>query len=104
MTVADQQLATADKVAVETFDLFLRYIRQPLLDRGVPSRQEADRLVVALRRLLSDTAALLAYNFQRMVLEAAQTYLEANGTRAEQAALHKALRRQVELVVAPEPG
>ncbi|MGH9135775.1 MAG: MerR family transcriptional regulator [Acidimicrobiales bacterium] len=102
MAAADVQLETARTVTDETFKLFVRYIRQPLIDRGVPSRYEAERLVAAMGRLLRDLATLYAYNTQRMVLEAAQRFIAAEGTRAEQAAMAKALREQIELAVAPD--
>jgi DNA-binding transcriptional MerR regulator len=87
MAVADVQLAAVQRVAEGTFELFLRYQREPLLARSLPARAEAERLATSLRALLDAVGALLAYNFGRTVLEVAHDYLDQHGTKAERAAL-----------------
>jgi DNA-binding transcriptional MerR regulator len=87
MAVADVQLAAAQRVAEGTFELFLRYQREPLLARSLPAKVEAERLATSLRVLIEAVSELLAYNFGRTMLDVAQTYLDEHGTKAEQAAL-----------------
>lgn len=102
MAVANVQLDAVQEVAEGTFELFLKYLREPLLARGLPPRIEAERMASGLRLLLQSVGTLVTYNFQRTILEVAQGYLEANGTKAEQAALAKEVRRHFELVPLPE--
>ena len=59
-------------------------------------------MAAGLRLLLQSVGTLLTYNFQRTILEVAQRYLEQHGTKAEQAALAKEVRRHFELVPLPE--
>jgi DNA-binding transcriptional MerR regulator len=102
MAVANVQLSAVERVAEGTFELFLRYLREPLLARGLPARTEAERMAGALRLLLQSVGTLLTYNFQRTILEVAQRYVDEHGTKAEQAALAKEVRRHFELVPLPE--
>jgi DNA-binding transcriptional MerR regulator len=102
MAVAKVQLATVEEVAEETFELYLRYLREPLLARNLPARSEAERMAAGLRLLLQSVGTLLTYNFQRTILDTAQRYIEANGTKAEQSELAKEVRRHFELVPLPE--
>jgi len=87
MAVADVQMAAAQRLAEGTFELFLRYQREPLLARSLPATVEAERLAGSLRVLIQSVGDLLAYNFGRTMLEVAQQYLDEHGTAAEQAAL-----------------
>jgi len=87
MAVADVQLAAVQRVAEGTFELFLRYQREPLLARSLPAKAEADRLAESLRLLLQSVGALLSYNFGRTILDVAHAYLDEHGTKAERAAL-----------------
>ena len=102
MAVANVQLDAVKEVAEGAFDLFLKYLREPLLSRDLPPRAEAERMAAGLRLLLQSVGTLVTYNFQRTILEVAQGYIEANGTEAEQAALAKEVRRHFELVPLPE--
>lgn len=102
MAVADVQLAAVERVAEGTFELFLRYLREPLLARELPARTEAERMADGLRLLLQSVGTLVTYNFQRTILEVAQRYVDEHGTKAEQAALAKVVRRHFELVPLPE--
>jgi DNA-binding transcriptional MerR regulator len=102
MAVATVQLAAVEQVAEGTFELFLRYLREPLLARNLPARSEAERMAGGLRLLLQSVGTLLTYNFQRTILEVAQRYVDEHGTKAEQDALAKEVRRHFELVPLPE--
>lgn len=102
MAVANVQLAAVQQVAEGTFDLFLRYLREPLLARDLPAGTEAERMAGGLRLLLQSVGTLVTYNFQRTILEVAQAYIEENGTKAEQATLAKEVRRHFELVPLPD--
>jgi DNA-binding transcriptional MerR regulator len=102
MAVANVQLSAVEQVAEGTFELFLRYLREPLLARNLPARSEAERMAGGLRLLLQSVGTLLTYNFQRTILEVAQRYVDEHGTKAEQAALAKEVRRHFELVPLPE--
>lgn len=87
MAVADVQIAAAQRLAEGTFELFLRYQREPLLEKSLSARAEAERLAASLRVLIQSVGDLLAYNFGRTMLDVAQAYLDEHGTKAEQAAL-----------------
>jgi hypothetical protein len=89
MAVADVQLAAVERVAEGTFDLFLRYLRDPLLARDLSSRSEAEQLAGGFRLLLDAVSELLTYNFQRTIGAVAQRHLDEHGTKAELAAVRK---------------
>jgi DNA-binding transcriptional MerR regulator len=95
--VARIQLGTAQQVAEECVSLFMAYVREPLQKSGLPQKDEADQLVAALRLTLHSSAALLAYNFQRMMLNTAQQEINRSGTRSERAALQREILRRLEL-------
>jgi DNA-binding transcriptional MerR regulator len=100
MKVARVQLDTAQEVADGAVDLFLTYVREPLLASGLPQKEEAERLAAAFRLMLHAATALMTYNFQRMVLNSAYTEIERRGSRAERAALAREVeRRRLELVI-----
>jgi hypothetical protein len=94
MAVARVQIQAADAVAAGAVDLFLRYVREPLLNSGLPQREEAERLVAAFRLLSQAASALVAYNFGRTLLNAVQQEVEARGTRSERAALRREANRR----------
>jgi hypothetical protein len=100
MRVASTQIEVAEDVADGAVDLFMRFARAPLLKAGLPQREEADRMVAALRLMMHAATALMTYNFQRMVLAAAQRAVEQEGSASERAALKRELeRRRVELAI-----
>lgn len=99
MKVARIQLDAADDVAEGCVRLFMTHVRGPLQQMGLTQREQADRLVAALRLMLHGSAALLAYNFQRMVLNAVQEELGELGTRSERSALQREILRRLELDV-----
>lgn len=91
MRVARVQLEAADAVAEGAVDLFLRYVREPLLASNVPAREEADRLVAGFRLMLQAVTELLAYNVQRTVLSKLQDEIQRTGSRSERAAFDREL-------------
>ena len=100
MRVASVQLDSSQAVADGAVDLFMRYARAPLLQAGLAQREEAERMVAALRLMMHAATALMTYNFQRMVLDAAQGVLEREGSASERAALKRELeRRRLELAI-----
>jgi DNA-binding transcriptional MerR regulator len=100
MRVASVQLGTAQAVADGAVDLFMKFARAPLLEASLPQREEAERMVAALRLMMQAATALMTYNFQRMVLAAAQRAIETEGSQSERAALKRELERQrVELAI-----
>jgi DNA-binding transcriptional MerR regulator len=100
MRVASMQIEVAQEVADGAVGLFMKYAREPLLDAGLSHREEAERMVAALRLMMHAATALMTYNFQRMVLTAAQRVLEKEGSTSERAALKRELeRRRVELAI-----
>jgi DNA-binding transcriptional MerR regulator len=98
MRVARLQLEAAEAVAEGAVELFMRYGREPLRNAGLSQKEEAERMVAALRLMSHAATVLMTYNFQRMVLNAAQEVIGREGTRAERAALARDVaRRRLEL-------
>ena len=94
MEVAAVQLQAADTVARGAVDLFLRYIREPLLASVLSPQEEADRLVAAFRILLQSASELITYNFQRTVLNVLQDEIAARGSDAERDALEQEVAKR----------
>jgi DNA-binding transcriptional MerR regulator len=100
MRIASVQLDAAEGVAEGAVGLFMTYVREPLRHAGLSQREEAERMVAALRLMMHAATALMTYNFQRMVLSAAQEAVEHEGSQAERAALRRELaRRRAELPI-----
>lgn len=89
MRVARVQLEAVDAVADGVIDLFLRYVREPLVASGISKREEAERMVAAFRLTLQAVTELIGYNVQRTLLHALQEELDARGSRAERAAARR---------------
>lgn len=89
MATARVQLEAIDTVAHGAVDLFLRYVREPLLASRIPQKEEAERLVQGFRVMLDAVSDLLTYNFQRTVLNLLQDEIAQRGSRAEKAALER---------------
>lgn len=99
MNVARTQIDAASSVAEGAVDLFLRYVRQPLVDARLPPDEEADQLVTAFRLMLHAATELVAYNIQRMMLNLVEGRMERLGTGAEQEAFRREVaRRRLEVV------
>lgn len=100
MGVARTQIDAAATVAQRSVDLFLRYVRQPLLQAGLAPHEEADRLVNAFRLMLDAATGLIAYNIRRMMLNLVEEEIERLGTGAERQALARELaRRRLDVVL-----
>ena len=94
MDVARVQMEASESVAHGAVDLFLRYVRTPLLESGLPRKQEAERLVAAFRLMLQAASELITYNFQRTVLNLLQEELDRSGSPSERSALRRELSRR----------
>jgi DNA-binding transcriptional MerR regulator len=94
MEVARVQLQAADTVAHGAVDLFLRYVRQPLISSHLSQKEEATRLLASFRLMVQAVSELIAYNFQRVALEALATELGEEGSRAERTALRRDVKRR----------
>lgn len=94
MAVARVQLAAASEVADGAVELFMRYIRDPLASSHAPSRAQADQVVASFRLLSKAASGLIAYNFERTLLDAVQRALDERGTRSERAAMRREAARR----------
>jgi DNA-binding transcriptional MerR regulator len=94
MDVARVQLHANDALAKGAVDLFLRYVREPLLTSHLSQKEEASRLVASFRLMLQAVSELMAYNFQRMALETLSKELAEQGSRSERAALRRDAARR----------
>lgn len=94
LAVARTQIEASREVATGAIDLFLRYVREPMLEAGLPLEQEAERLVAALAVMLQATTTLIAYNFQRQVWNGVVDQLERLGAEGELAVLQRESRRR----------
>lgn len=94
MAVARTQIETNDAVAQGAIDLFFRYVREPMLDSGLPEDEEAERLVAALAMMLQATTTLISYNFQRRVLNGVSAELRRRNATRELEVLHQESRRR----------
>ena len=101
MRVARTQIEASDAVAQGAIDLFLHYVRDPMIDAGVDEDEEAEQLVAALALMLQATTTLISYNFQRRVLNGVMAELERRGATKELEVLRReARRRRVEVLPA----
>jgi hypothetical protein len=97
MRVARVQIEAADRVAEGAVELFLRYVREPLLHQsGIDDVEEAERLAAGFRLMLDAATMLMTYNFHRMVRNAVQAEIDERGSDAERAALRREARRHLE--------
>ena len=99
MKVARIQLDAAEDVAEGCVRLFLSSVRDPLHRTALSQREQAERLVAGLRLMLHGSTALLAYNFQRTLLNVAQEEINESGTRSERSALQREILRRLEVEV-----
>lgn len=94
MAVARTQIETNTAVADGAIDLFFRYVREPMLDSGLPDEEEAAQLVASLALMLQATTTLISYNFQRRVLNGISAELERRGATTELEVLQREARRR----------
>ena len=97
MAVARVQLAAAEEVGRGATDLFMRYIRQPLLDAGKPRRVEAEELAAAFKLFVRTAASLIAYNIERALVASVEAELDRMGTPAERSAVRRAAEGRPEV-------
>ncbi|MEY2569005.1 MAG: hypothetical protein QOE35_3534 [Actinomycetota bacterium] len=89
MEVAKEQISALQHTADGAVEMFLRYIREPLLEAGLPQKEEAERLVAAFRLLMQAVSELLTYNFQRRAIAALHDAIDDRASRSERAALRR---------------
>ncbi|MGQ0519888.1 MAG: MerR family transcriptional regulator [Actinomycetota bacterium] len=89
LRVARTQIDAATEVAEGAVELFLQYVRQPLLDSDLTPEQEAERLVTSFRLMVQAASGLISYNIERMMLNLVEEELERLGTGAELEALQR---------------
>ena len=92
--VARTQIDTNKSVAEGAVGLFFTYVREPMLDSGLPDDEEAEQLVAALGLMLQATTTLIAYNFQRRVLNGISAELERRGATKELEVLRREGKRR----------
>jgi DNA-binding transcriptional MerR regulator len=94
MRAARTQIEASEKVALDAQDLFLHYVRDPMLANGLDEDTEAEQLVAALALMLQATTTLISYNFQRRVLNGVAAELERRGATKELEVLKREARRR----------
>jgi DNA-binding transcriptional MerR regulator len=94
MGVARTQIETNSSVAEGAIDLFFKYVREPMLDSGLPEDEEAEQLVAALALMLQATTTLISYNFQRRVLNGISEELRRRGATKELEVLERESRKR----------
>lgn len=89
MRLARTQLDAAATVAEGAVELFLRHVREPLLDAGLAPEEEAQRLAGAFRAMVQAVNGLIAYNVRRMMVNLVEEELERLGSGAERDAVQR---------------
>ena len=101
LDAAKVQLEANEELSKAAVALFLRYGREPLLHGGEPDAAEAEQMVAALAVMLQATTTLIAYNFQRRVLNGIQAELQERGAAEElEVLLRESRRRKLEVLPA----
>lgn len=94
MRAARTQIEANEQVAGDARDLFLQYVRDPMIAAGLDDDVEAEQLVSALAMMLQATTTLISYNFQRRVLNGVAAELERRGATKELEVLKREARRR----------
>ena len=94
MRAARTQIEASAQVAADAQDLFMHYVRDPMLVAGIDEDTEAEQLVSALALMLQATTTLISYNFQRRVLNGVAAELERRGADKELEVLKREARRR----------
>lgn len=94
MRAARTQIEANEQLAADAQDLFLHYVRDPMLDAGLDEDTESEQLVSALALMLQATTTLISYNFQRRVLNGVAAELEKRGATKELEVLKREARRR----------
>ena len=101
MGVARTQIEASGAVSKGAVELFLQYVREPLLKEAGSEEEAAEQLVSALGLMLQATTTLISYNFQRRVLNAVYDELARIGATKELAVLEReGKRRRMEVLPA----
>lgn len=94
MRAARTQIEANEQLAADARDLFLHYVRDPMIAAGLDDDVEAEQLVSALAMMLQATTTLISYNFQRRVLNGVAAELEQQGATKELEVLKREARRR----------
>lgn len=94
MRAARTQIEANEQLAADAQDLFLHYVRDPMLAAGLDDDTESEQLVSALALMLQATTTLISYNFQRRVLNGVAAELEKRGATKELEVLKREARRR----------
>ena len=94
MRAARTQIEANEQLAADARDLFLHYVRDPMLAAGLDEDTESEQLVSALALMLQATTTLISYNFQRRVLNGVADELEKRGATKELEVLKREARRR----------
>lgn len=70
-------------LADEAVDLFVRFVRDPIRAEAESDDEAASKLVGAFDKMFSATGDLVARHFKRVLLEAALSRIERDGSRSE---------------------
>lgn len=71
------------QVASTAVDMFVRFVRDPILAQADSEDEAARRLVYAFARMLPATTSLVAHHFQRVLLQVAQDRIEKEGIKVD---------------------
>lgn len=91
MAVAKLQIETSELLAEGASKLFLRYVREPML-QGVPHPEAAEEFADAFSMMVQAASWLVGYHVERTLVMAMAKELANVGTEEERAALNSALR------------
>lgn len=101
MRAARTQIEANEQLADDARDLFMHYVREPLVSADLDDEVEAEQLVSALALMLQATTTLISYNFQRRVLNGVLAELEKVGATKELEVLRREARqRRLEILPA----
>ncbi|MFN2388292.1 MAG: MerR family transcriptional regulator [Actinomycetota bacterium] len=81
------------EIAARAVDLFIRFVRDPLLAETASESEAAERLVQAFQKMLPATTDLVAHHFERVLLREAMARVDREATDAEQRAVEQERRR-----------
>ena len=65
-------------IADEAVEMFVRFVRDPVVDAAGSDEAAAERLVTAFRQMLPATTSLVAHHFRRVLVAAAQARIEGD--------------------------
>lgn len=89
LALARQHDDMMKQIARRAVDLFIRFVRDPLLAEKASETEAADRLVAAFQKMLPATTDLVARHFERVLLREALARVHENATDAERVAVEE---------------